>query len=786
MTTKDTTPPIIVLETTLPKSSDKDSSIKMVDLSLHADEASPHQQDEQEASLANKDESLPLVNKDGAPLGSHEEILPLGSKEEILLLGSKDENFPLTNKKENFPLGKKEESLSRANKKEAPQNDKAKQHDTPTAKKNTSPPSQACYFARMFTGASLLPYLSILILSLLAFSMSYFKPEIWLVEGHELLTLLETNTASLLAITSANGAMPIIDILSHSTDLIIMHDAFVRWPFTALLLQEVFFYSTLPPELTYAALAISLCAAVLFATYMLARATGSSPKQGLAAICITLASPVYLAIYSVDIGTLMLTVWILLAYTCFYLAWVQDRALSWLIAAFFFTALAGLSASIGWMLLPCITSILFLSWRCTFARASALDAVLAFTLFLIFFGAIIGIYAILPEGRDILQALLNASTGSWQWAFGTEAQKEYLLGLALFSLPWLLIIPCTFIQSVRKLPQAFIQARTANPGQGWLWWALCTSLISLALLNTPTLADMYVLWPLASILFAHALLGMQARQTRLFFKLCAVLLVLCAAFFLYLAAVPSFSDTMPLPLRQFTMPLFFMQTELTTMPLVLLACMLLVLAYILLEELDATQPQGFLLALSIGFCIWTTSALSLAPLAISPEALQSLPFSSSEIAKELPPETTLEIEIDLPAPTGLAPETEAPSTSTDRPETISPVKIKGEVKEKVKGEVKEKLKDKSTNVSTKVSTDTPNLPAKVSKENPNPLAEPVSAPKVEPVSTPKAKPVSTPKADGATAPKAKAAPAPKADGASTPEAKPANALDLPQATPEKP
>jgi len=624
MTTKDTTQPIVSPETALPNSSAKDNSVKIGDLSLHADDASTQQQNDQETLRLNKAEALPHANKD-----------------------------------EDSRLNKEKTQQSDETKQQAKQ--QTEQQAKPDSEKDTSPPSKSCVFARIFAGASLLPYASILILSLLAFALSYFKPEIWLSQAEDLLILLENNTASLLAITAANGSMPIMEIISHSTNLIAVHDAAVRWPFTALLLQEVFLYSTLPPVLTYAALAISLCTAVLFATYMLARATGSSPKQGLAAICITLASPVYIAIYTVDISTLMLTVWILLAYTCFYRAWIQDRALSWLLAAFFFTALAGLSAGIGWILLPCITSILFLVWRCTFARASALDAVLAFTFFLIFFGAVIGIYALLPVGREILQTLLNTSVGSWQWAFATESQKEYALGLVLFSLPWLLIIPCTFIQCIQNLPKAFIQARTTNHGQGWLWWALCTGLISLALLNTPTLADMYVLWPLASILFAHALLGMQPRQARLFFKLCTGLFVLCALFFVYLAAVPSSSDMLASPLQQFTTPFFFIQAELTTMPLVLLACMLLLITYILAKEVDTRQAQGFLLALSIGFCIWIASALSLAPFAIAPEALQSLSFSSSEITEEITEEVAeeVEVEVDVANPTRLVPDAEA-------------------------------------------------------------------------------------------------------------------------------
>lgn len=273
--------------------------------------------------------------------------------------------------------------------------------------------------------------------------------------------------------------------------------------------------------------------------------------------------------------------------------WVKPFAPFSLFFGFVCAALAVFAGGFAGILLPLLSSLLFLIWRGTFRRAGALDGALCFGIGLVLILGWLVWLGIEPATSPALDAFLEVQKNQWgQGIWQTPADLVQLAHLAIFALPWILILVALPWERLYRLPVHLWKDRTEQPAIGWLWCSTISAFILFAL-SWPG-SDIMVLpfSALASILAGRAVMRLTPLRSKLFFFL-AGLCLLVFAISIFTKLLPEDLLIIPEAVRPFVPQSLI---ELLALPgIYYLGLISLLFAILLLFAVDKRFPGGALL-----------------------------------------------------------------------------------------------------------------------------------------------------------------------------------------------
>lgn len=261
----------------------------------------------------------------------------------------------------------------------------------------------------------------------------------------------------------------------------------------------------------------------LKAVWVLARTAGLDRREALAGCLLLTAAPIFVpAAYFVGPESLAAAL-TSFSLACLCVGWQKPRAWLLLPLGFALAALAGLTGGLFHVLLPLLTSLVFLCWRSGgFARARALDGVIGFALLLALLGLWLGALMLGAQPEGYLTGLrgqlwIHPDPAHW-WL------PWLLAGLGL--LPWLGALLCvSWTRVLRTAARNAAASRRERAGVAFLWIAcLLAALLALATPHPATAA--LCLACLAAPLLGKAVLRLSPVGGKLFRWLAALILLL--------------------------------------------------------------------------------------------------------------------------------------------------------------------------------------------------------------------------------------------------------------------
>lgn len=408
-----------------------------------------------------------------------------------------------------------------------------------------------------------------------------------------------------------------------------------------------------PTALLPLASALSTLCLILL-TWGLARAAGNDRRTALASGLVLLTSLALMGLPRVAGSDMLFASILTLSGLCLYKGWIKSFAPLWLSAGFALAALSTLAGGLMGLVLPLLTSLVFLLWRGTFRRAGARDGALAFGLMLILLLAWGTFTAFQDGGRDLLKTLLeNEYLGPLAEGWKVQGRDAWLSValLAVLWLPWtalLLFLPWGKSGTFFK---AILVNRSQRPGQGWIWCSLIMTLAVLAGLGANMTILLIPALPPLAILTAQGLLALSARGSRGFFLLIAVALLFLGLAFAAAHFYPFFFGVAPAPLAN------LQPVQLPLVAALIQIGGLIVIALLLWKGVNRGFSSGTLLVLTFLMLLYT------APLAYYMNA------SASTSAPADPTKETVASPVETPA----APAMGETSSPTPRGEQVAPM-----------------------------------------------------------------------------------------------------------------
>lgn len=289
---------------------------------------------------------------------------------------------------------------------------------------------------------------------------------------------------------------------------------------------------------------------LLLITWGLALMAGYGKDIALAAGCI-LGALISLAGFPPYAGSSLLSSSFIVASSmCLYSGWVHSFAPLRLALGFAFAACATLTTGIIGFILLLLTSIIFLIWRGGFRRARSYDGVLSFGLMLVILLGYIA-YKILFQtvaGKEEVQTWIKTGFlnpisligGEWWILLPSIIILCLPLFLMIFFLPW---------EKSGNICKSFITNRQENPGHGWMWAFLMSSIITFCLFGIgKPVALLPILAPLA-ILMGHGILSLPPKRGSVFFVIISLILIFLGIAFAICGIYPLITGAIPAPLR---------------------------------------------------------------------------------------------------------------------------------------------------------------------------------------------------------------------------------------------
>lgn len=425
------------------------------------------------------------------------------------------------------------------------------------------------------------------------------------------------------------------------------------------LMQNIFpSLGPLPAETIVFSLASCIAAFVALAgTYALGKAVGFGRQAAFAAGLLLLSCLGFTPLAHFLSPDLLLAGVLGFALACLYKGWTNERAFVRLTAGFLLTGLATLLGGLTGLLIPLVTSFLFLCWRGTLRRGNRPDALLGFGVMLLivlgWMGAVILFTEEGPYMRTLAHQVLAPLTPPLWPPQDPWWMPAALLCLALF--PWFLIL--LFVSWGRVLARAwtdFKASRAERSGAAWLWISLIFGLVLLTAYTTKPWLAVVPLLPAAALLLGKALLRLSPRNSRLFFLLLAVCFLL-AGLGLGISSLPFALETL-LPYLPEPLPAVLKAAA----GLPVLAAICVVAALVLWKLTDRAWPGGSLAVTVLLITILAQPAMLMLSPSLEGIVGQRLPASPDAAAIPATPEAR-EIPSVPPAasatplPTGAAP-----------------------------------------------------------------------------------------------------------------------------------
>ena len=260
----------------------------------------------------------------------------------------------------------------------------------------------------------------------------------------------------------------------------------------------------------------------LVAVWVLGRVAGLDRKAALAGGMLLLCSPIF-APLSTFVGPEALAAALtLLSLACLCHGWQKPGTTLTVPLGFVLAALAGLTGGLFHLLLPVLTSLAFLFWRCGFRRAQKADGLLGFGLLLALVGCWLAVVILWQQPQGYLKNL-GEHLVTWPITKATWWKPLAVVGLGM--LPWLTVIcGVSWARVLRTAPADLAASRKDNAGMSFLWIAFVIA----CLLCIPA-ADMVgaaiCAACLAGLLLGKALLRLSPVGAKLFYIIAALLLL---------------------------------------------------------------------------------------------------------------------------------------------------------------------------------------------------------------------------------------------------------------------
>ena len=268
--------------------------------------------------------------------------------------------------------------------------------------------------------------------------------------------------------------------------------------------------------------AMAGCLLSLVAVWVLGRVAGLDRKAALAGGMLLLCTPIFAPLSTFVGPEALATALTLLSLACLCHGWQKPGTTLTVPFGFALAALAGLTGGLFYVLLPVLTSLAFLFWRCGFRRAQQADGLLGFALLLIVVGCWLAVVMLWQQPQGYLKNL-GEHLVTWPISKATWWKPLAFAGLGL--LPWLAVIcGVSWARVLRTAPADLAASRKEKAGMAFLWIALVIA----CLLCIPA-ADMVgaaiCAGCLAALLLGKALLRLTPAGAKLFYIIAALLLL---------------------------------------------------------------------------------------------------------------------------------------------------------------------------------------------------------------------------------------------------------------------
>lgn len=350
----------------------------------------------------------------------------------------------------------------------------------------------------------------------------------------------------------------------------------------------------------------------------------------------------------------------LLSLACLCRGFQKESAYVLLLLGFILAALAGLTGGLAYLLLPPLTSLIWLVWRLRFGRAQELDAILGFLIMLLLVAAwLLALILFLDNGsytRSVFDRIL-----AWPFPLAEQWWLPVAAGF-LGVCPWLLLVlGVSWPRVLRGLPRALMASRRENSGVSFIWIAILLA-APLSLL-APGMSAYGPLLCLLAVLLGRSLERLSSLGSRFFYIIVALLLLhaglaLSACAFGFSLEWLVVLTSLPLTPDQQAQVL-----SLSGLPVLGVLC--IIMAVLLFRFVRRAWPCGALLACVAFVCLLAQPAhLLLAPqLAAIPDSklINTATLLSRYAKVETPAAEPAAAEEAVPAPEESAPAVEAPA-----------------------------------------------------------------------------------------------------------------------------
>lgn len=268
-------------------------------------------------------------------------------------------------------------------------------------------------------------------------------------------------------------------------------------------------------------------ALALLSAWGLAICYGYGRRAALAAGLILLCSPIFVPLAHFSGGAALAAAFLMLSLLLFFIGWQTERSFICLPLAFVCAGFAGLTGGPFHLLLPLITSLIFLVWCGKFKRAQKGDALIGFVLLL---ALICGWLAaiILTTSESAYLSHLAKNLVRPVWGENPELFCMPLLAAGLGLLPWLILFFCvSWHKFLSKALPALLSSRGENAGVSMLWIALgCGIMLSFFSPDSQVQPVAVALACLAAILLGRSFMNLSGIGVRIFYTSTALILLI--------------------------------------------------------------------------------------------------------------------------------------------------------------------------------------------------------------------------------------------------------------------
>lgn len=260
----------------------------------------------------------------------------------------------------------------------------------------------------------------------------------------------------------------------------------------------------------------------LLAVWVLGRVAGLDRRAALAGGMLLLCAPIFAPLSTFTGPEALAAAVTLLSLACLCHGWQQPGTTITLPLGFALAALAGLTGGLFYLLLPVLTSLAFLLWRCGFRRAQKADGLTGFVLMLGIIGCWLAVVMLWhqPEGY-----LKNLGTQLVTWPITKATWWKPLAFAALGLLPWLAVIcGVSWARVLRTAPADLAASRKEKAGMAFLWIALVFACL-LSIFAADMVGAAVCTACLAALLLGKALLRLPVAGAKLFYIITALCLL---------------------------------------------------------------------------------------------------------------------------------------------------------------------------------------------------------------------------------------------------------------------